>query len=183
MKRYILFSLLLFFCFACDEAGLTIEVPASGTFDFAINSATANASTNNEFTAQRNVDPTALVNEDSESIKSISLTKFTYEVSGYTAGATPVLMNLSLSTKIDGVTTQVLSVANVSLINGIVTAYEDGNPTSQLTSAQVASLEAIIDNQQPFELIITAGFDGDIASDFNIQVKWDIVATVSLPSE
>jgi hypothetical protein len=184
MKKNILFSFLLIALFACDETGLTIQIPATGTFDFNINSATANASTNNSFTDEKAIDPTTLVNEASESIKSISLTKFTYEISGYTsASSTPVLMNLSLSTRIDGTVTEILSVTGVTLSNGIITAYEKGNTGSALSAAQVASVEAILDNQAPFDLIITAGFDRNIASDFNINVVWDIIASVSQPGE
>uniref|UniRef100_UPI004048A375 hypothetical protein n=1 Tax=Roseivirga sp. TaxID=1964215 RepID=UPI004048A375 len=129
MKKNILFSLFLFLLFACDEGGLTIEVPATGSFDFAISSSQANSSPSNEFTNTRSIDPTALVNESSELIKSISLTKFTYNISGY-SGTAPVLMNLSLSTKLDGITTEVLSVSGVNLENGLVIAFERGNASS-----------------------------------------------------
>jgi hypothetical protein len=182
MKKNILFSLFLFLLFACDEGGLTIKVPATGSFDFAISSAEANSSPSNEFTGQRSVDPGVLVNENSESIKSISLTKFTYNITGYT-GTTPALMNLSLSTKLNGVTTEVLAVSGVPLVNGSVIAFEKGNANSQLSAAQVASLEAIIDNYVPFDLIVTAGFDGDIESDFNLQIVWDLIASVAQPTE
>lgn len=182
MKKNILFSLFLLLFYACEEGGLTIEVPATGSFDFTINSSVANNSPNNEFTNQRNIDPGALVNESAESIKSISLTKFTYNITGYT-GAAPVQMNLTLSTRLDGVTTEVLLVSGVALQNGLVTAFERGNANSLLSAAQVASLEAIIDNQEPFELILTAGFDRDIESDFNLQVVWDLIASVVQPTE
>ncbi|PIQ49304.1 MAG: hypothetical protein COW03_05770 [Cytophagales bacterium CG12_big_fil_rev_8_21_14_0_65_40_12] len=182
MKKNILFSLFLLLFYACEEGGLTIEVPATGSFDFTINSSVANNSPNNEFTNQRNIDPGALVNESAESIKSISLTKFTYNITGYT-GAAPVQMNLTLSTRLDGVTTEVLLVSGVTLQNGLVTAFERGNANSLLSAAQVASLEAIIDNQEPFELILTAGFDRDIESDFNLQVVWDLIASVAQPTE
>jgi hypothetical protein len=182
MKNSILFSLLLVLFYACDEGGLTIEVPATGSFDFAISSVEANASPSNKFTNQSSIDPTAFVNESSESIKSISLTKFTYNTTGY-KGTAPVQMNLSLSTQLDGATNEVFSVSGVTLANGLVGAFERGNPTSMLSAAQVASLEAIIDNQTPFELIVTAGFDGNIESDFNLQVVWDLLASVAQPTE
>lgn len=182
MKKNILFSLFLLLFYACEEGGLTIEVPATGSFDFTISSSVANSSPSNEFTNQRNIDPGALVNESAESIKSISLTKFTYNITGYT-GTAPVQMNLSLSTRLDGVTTELLLVTGVTLENGLVTAFERGNANSLLSAAQVASLEAIIDNQEPFELILTAGFDRDIESDFNLQVVWDLIASIKQPTE
>ena len=170
--------------FACDEAGLIIQVPATGTFNFDIDSEVANASANRSLTNEVTIDPADLVNESAELIKSISLTKFTYGVSGYAASsAVPVLMNLSVSTRIEGATTVLLSVSGVPLINGVITAFEEDNEASVLTAAQVASLETLMENQGVFDLIVTAGFDNNLESDFTIDIVWDLIASIEVPEE
>lgn len=180
MKKIYLFFTFLIALSACDEGGVLITVPSVGNYEFTIKSADANGSTNNSYTAERMVDPSTLFTEDSELIKNITLNKLTYEISGYSGTVgNEVLMNISLSTVLNSTTTEVLSVSGVMLANGLFTAFENGNASSQLSAAQVASLEAIIDNQEPFNLIVTAGFDKDIESDFNIEVIWDITASIS----
>ncbi|MGW8122115.1 hypothetical protein ACV07N_05595 [Roseivirga echinicomitans] len=180
MKK-IYFVLVLLFAFtACDEGGILISVPYTGSYQFDIKSNQANASASHSFTAERTIEPSALVTENSESIKNITLNKFNYEVVGYSGGAgNPVLMDLSLSTVIGGVTTEIMSATGVTLTNGVFTAFEKGKTSSLISAAQVASLEAIIDNQEPFNLIVTTGFDNDIASDFSLKVIWDITASIA----
>ncbi|WP_339696197.1 hypothetical protein [uncultured Roseivirga sp.] len=180
MKKIYLLLVLLITLSACDEGGVLITVPSVGSYEFTILSADANGSANNSFTAERVVDPSALFTEDAELIKNITLNQLTYEVSDYSGTAgNDVLMNISLSTELNGTTTEILSISGISLTNGLFTAFEHGNASSQLSAAQVASLEAIIDNQEPFNLIMTAGFDKNIESDFNIEVVWDITASIS----
>ncbi|KYG71653.1 hypothetical protein EV198_2091 [Roseivirga ehrenbergii] len=180
MKKIYLLLIFLITLSACDEGGILITVPSVGNYEFTINSDEANSSANNSYTAERLVDPSALFTEDSELIKNITLNQLTYEISGYSGTVgNDVLMSLSLSTELNGTTTEVLSVAGITLANGLFTAFESGNASSQLTAAQVASLEAIIDNQEPFNLIVTAGFDKDIESDFTVEVVWDITASIS----
>ena len=58
-------------------------------------------------------------------------------------------------------------------------AFEDGNPNSALSAAQVASLESIMDNLQPFEMIVTGDFTQGIDSNFKVNIAWDITASVS----
>ena len=57
--------------------------------------------------------------------------------------------------------------------------FEDGNPASALSAAQVASLESIMDNLQPFEMIVTGDFTDDIDGDFDVNIAWDITASVA----
>ena len=182
MKKIAAIVVLLFAVLACDEEGVLITVPSTGSYSFDVNASEANSNVNNSFTTSRTVDPSALFNEDSELIKNIVLNRLTYEIVGYTGtSANTVLMNLSLSTELNGVTTQVLSVDGITLANGLFTAYEESNASSQLSAAQIASLEAIIDNQEPFDLIVTAGFDNNIESNFTVEVVWDITASISQP--
>lgn len=114
MKKNSLFTFLLFGLFACDEGGLITQLPATGNFNFNIDCEAANASANRSLTNEGTIDPADLVNESAELIKSISSTKFTYGVSGYAASSiVPVLTNLSVSTRIDGATTVLLSVSGM----------------------------------------------------------------------
>tara|TARA_R110001592_G_scaffold120727_1_gene325393 strand:+ start:2101 stop:2655 length:555 start_codon:yes stop_codon:yes gene_type:complete len=180
MKKIYLFLTLLIALTACDEGGILITVPSVGNYEFTISSTEANSSVNNSYTTGRMIDPSALFTEDSELIKNITLNQLTYEVSGYSGTVgNDVLMTLSLSTELNGTTTEVLSVSGIALTNGLFTAFENGNASSQLSAAQVASLEAIIDNQESFDLIVTAGFDKNIESDFSVEIVWDITASIA----
>ncbi|WP_323757044.1 hypothetical protein [Roseivirga sp.] len=180
MKKIYLFFTLLIALSACDEGGILITVPSVGNYQFAINSATANGSANNSYTTQQTVDPSALFTEDSDRVKNITLNNLKYQISGYSGTAgNDVLMNFSLSTVLDGNTTEVLSATGVSLANGLFTAFEKGQTSLKVSAAQAASIEAIIGNQESFDLIITASFDKGIESDFNIEVVLDITGSIS----
>jgi hypothetical protein len=182
MKKNILFTFLLFGLFACDQGGLITQVPATGTFNFNVDSEAANASANRSLTNEGTIDPADLVNESAELSKSISLTKFTYGVSGYVVSSTvPVVMNLSVSTRIDGATHPLLSVSGMPLIDGVITAFEKDNEASVLTAAQVPSLEALMENQGVFDLIVTAGCDNNLESYFTIDIVWYLIASVEFP--
>lgn len=183
MKRIGLFLTMVLLALACDEGGVLITVPATGSYSFSIKSSQANSNPNNSYTTQRSVDPSALFNQDANLIKSVALDLLTYEISGYTGTeGNERTMNFSLSTELDGVTTEILSVSDIALENGLFTAFQEGNTGSKLSAAQVASLEAIIDNQENFNLIVITGFDGDIESDFTMNVVWEVTASVSQDS-
>ena len=182
MKR-LLPLLLLLFVFACED-GVVITVPASSSYTFSIPSSQVNADSDNFFSGSKEVDITQFFNEDSEQIESIKLDKLTYEVSGYNnTSGNLVLMDLTIQTKVNGTTTDVLTIFGLLVENtGEIIAFEDGNPASALSAAQVASLESIMDNLQPFDMIISADFTDDIDGDFDVSIAWDITASVAQPS-
>ena len=183
MKKIVSLFILLLFALSCDEEGVLITVPSTGNYSFSINADEANAGVSNSFTTSRLVDPSALFAEDAELIKNIVLDRLTYEISGYSGtSGNPVVMNLRLATRLNDITTEVLSANGVNLQNGLVTAFEKGKTSTSLSSAQIASIEAIIGYQEPFDLIITAGFDKSIESSFTIEVVWNVTASISQPA-
>ncbi len=180
MKKCFSLMLLLVFALACED-GLIITVPASSSYSVNMPSSTINSSPDNLFEGSREVDITTFFTEDSEQIESIKLDKLIYEVSDYTnTSGNLVLMDLTIQTRLNGNTTDILVISGLVVENtGEVIAFEDGNPASALSAAQVASLESIMDNLQPFELIIKADFTDDVDGDFTVKVAWDITASVS----
>jgi len=183
MKKVLSLVLLVLMMSACEE-GVVITVPASSSYSFTMPRNTINADANNEFSGSQTVDVTQFFDEDSEQIESIKLDKLVYEVSGYnnTSGDL-VLMDLTIQTQLNGNTNDILIISGLVVENsGEVLAFEDGNPSSALSAAQVASLESIMDNLQPFEMIVTADFTDDIDSNFDVKIAWDITASVSQPA-
>lgn len=172
--------MLVLLVFACEE-GVVITVPASSSYSFTMPSSAINADADNIFSGSQEVDITQFFNEDAEQIESIKLDKLVYEVSGYnnTSGDL-VLMDLIIQTRVNGNTNDILVITGLVVENtGEVLAFEDGNPESALSAAQVASLESIMDNLQPFEMIVTGDFTQDIDDDFDVSISWDITASVS----
>ena len=93
-------------------------------------------------------------------------------------------MDLSIATRLNGTTTPILVISGLVVENtGIVLAFEDGNPESVLSAAQVASLESIMDNLTPFEMIVTGDFTDRIDSDFQVSMNWEVTVSVSQPSD
>ncbi|OEK05427.1 hypothetical protein [Roseivirga misakiensis] len=182
MKKLSLLLVLLIFM-ACEE-GVIITVPASSSYSFTMPSSQINAADDNVFSGSQVVDITQFFNEDAEQIESIKLDKLTYEVSGYSNNSgNLVLMDLSIATRLNGTTTEILVITGLVVENtGEVIAFEDGNPASALSAAQVASLESIMDNLQPFDIIVTGDFTDDIDGDFDVSISWDITASVAQPS-
>ncbi len=89
-------------------------------------------------------------------------------------------MDLTIQTRLNGSTNHILIISGLVVENsGEVIAFEDGNPASSLSAAQVASLESIMDNVEPFELIVTGDFTDDIDSDFKLDISWDLTISVS----
>lgn len=179
MKKLLPFILLLF-VFACED-GINIVVPASSSVSFTLPKAEVNAANDNISSVTTSVDLTQFITEDAEQIESIKLDKFTYELSGYnnTSGGL-VLMDLTIQTRLNGNTNDILTIFGLVVENtGKIIAFEDGNPESALSAAQVASLESIMDNLEPFELIVSGDFTDDIDSDFNLEIAWDISISVS----
>lgn len=83
----------------------------------------------------------------------------------------------------NGTTNDILTIFGLIVENtGEIITLEGGNPASALSAAQVASLESIMDNLQPFEMIISADFTEDIDGDFDVSIAWDITASVAQPS-
>lgn len=180
MKKLLFLFVLALSVFACED-GIVIKVPTSFTVDYTLPSSAVNSEPNNQFSASREVDLVDFVSEDSEAIQSIKLDKLVYEVSNYNnTSGNVVTMDLIIQTRIDGNTTDILNLTGLVVGNsGEVVAFEDGNPTSLLSAAQVASLEAIMDNLQPFEFVISADFTDDIDSDFDFSLSYDITLSVS----
>ncbi len=179
MKKLIVFLLFLGLM-ACDE-GIVITVPASASFTFNMPSSAINADADNIYSGSRTVDIGNFFNEDAEQIESIKLDKLVYELSGYenTSGDL-VLMDFTIQTNINGSVTDILNITGLVVENtGKVIAYEDGNPSSVMSAAQVASLEALMDNVEPFELIVRGDFTQDVDSDFTVGIEWDITASVA----
>lgn len=183
MKKVLSLVLLALMVFACEE-GVVITVPASSSYSFTMPQSQINADPDNVFSGSQTVDITQFFNEDAEQIESIKLDKLVYEISGYnnTSGDL-VLMDLTIQTRVNGNTNDILVISGLVVENtGEVLAFEDGNPSSALSAAQVASLESIMDNLQPFEMIVTGDFTQDIDSDFDVSISWDITASVAQPS-
>lgn len=180
MKKYFSLMLLFVFAMACED-GVVISVPASSSYSFTMPSATINAQPDNLFAGSREVDVSSFFNEESERIESIKLDKFVYEVSDYdNTSGNVVMMDMSIGTRINGTTTDILTITGLVVGNtGEIVAFEDGNPASVLNAAQVASLEAIMDNLEPFELVVSADFTDDVDGDFTVTVAWDITAAIS----
>lgn len=180
MKKYFSLLLLLVFAMACED-GLVITVPASSSYSVTMPSAAINAEPDNKFSGTREVDVSQFFTEDSEQIESIKLDKLIYEVSDYVnTSGNVVLMDLKIQTSINGTVTDILVVDGLLVENsGEVVAFEDGNPSSALSAAQVASLESIMDNLQPFDLIVSADFTDDVDGDFTVSVAWDITAAIA----
>lgn len=183
MKKVFSLVLLLVFIFSCEE-GVVITVPASSSYEFTVPSGIVNSDPDNIFEGSQTVDITQFFTEDSEQIESIKLDKLVYEVSGYDNNSNNVvLMDFKIQTKINGNVTDILVIEGLVVGNtGQVVAFEDGNPSSQLSAAQVASLESIMDNLQPFEMIVVTDFTDDIDSSFDVSVAWDITASISQDS-
>ena len=183
MKRLIALIILLTLI-ACDE-GVLITVPASSSVSFTMAANIVNSDPDNVQSASSQIDVAGFVNEDSEQIESIKLDKLTYELSRYndTSGDI-VLVDLSIATRLNGTTTPILVISGLVVENtGIVLAFEDGNPESVLSAAQVASLESIMDNLTPFEMIVTGDFTDHIDSDFQVSMNWEVTVSVSQPSD
>lgn len=183
MKKLSVLLLVLLIA-ACDE-GLTIKIPASDSVSAVMPSSVINAEPNNLFEESKTVDLATLIDEDAQSIQSIKLDKLSYTVSGYdNTSSNGVMMDLTLQTRLGATITDILVVTGLVVANsGEIVAFEDGNPVSALNAAQVASLEAIMDNLQEFDFIIKADFTDDIDSDFTVEVSWDITASVSVGDE
>lgn len=180
MKKALSLVLLVLMVFACED-GVVITVPASSSYSFTIPNGPVNSQPDNLFSGTQTVDISQFFNEDAEQIESIKLDKLVYEVSGYdNSSGNVVLMDLKIQTSINGTTTDILVISGLLVENtGEIIAFEDGNPASALSAAQVASLESIMDNLQPFDLTVTADFTDDIDSDVGVRVAWDITASVS----
>lgn len=184
MKKFSIILLIVFALFSCEN-GLIIIVPASSSFDFTMPSAQINADPDNIVSVSQVVDVSTFFTEDSEQIESIKLDKMVYEVSNYnnTSGDL-VLMDLLIQTELDGTTTDILVITGLVVENtGEILAFEDGNPNSALSAAQVASLESIMDNVAPFNLIVTADCTQAVDGDFDVRVAWDISASVAQPAD
>lgn len=180
MKKCFSLLLLMIFALACED-GVIITVPASSSYSVNMPSSVINAEPDNLFSGSREVDISQFFTEDSEEIESIKLDKLTYEVSDYVnTSGNLVLMDFTVQTSLNGTTTDILAISGLVVENtGEVIAFEDGNPASALSAAQVASLESIMDNLEPFELIIVADFTDDVDGDFTVKIAWDITASVS----
>lgn len=180
MKKVLSLALLFLVVMACEE-GVVITVPASSSYAFTMPSSQINADPDNVYSGSQEVDITQFFNEDAEQIESIKLDKLVYEVSNYNnTSGNLVLMDLTIQTRINGNTTDILTIFGLVVENtGEVLAFEDGNPASALSAAQVASLESIMDNLQPFEMIVTGDFTDDIDGDFDVRIAWDITASVA----
>ena len=174
MKRFFTLIILLVLI-ACDE-GLIITVPNQSSFPFTMLASAVNSDPDNVSTVSQEVDVSQFFNENSEQIESIKLNKLIYEISGYeNTSGNLVLMDLTIQTRLDGNTNDILVLTGLVVENtGQVIAYEDGNPESALSAAQVASLESIMDNVQPFEMIVTGDFTDNIDNDFDLSISWDI---------
>lgn len=180
MKKKLLLLLVPLLFWACDE-GVTITIPASSSYSFTMSSAVANADPDNLLSITQEVDVTSFLDENGEQIESIKLDKMVYEVSGYNnTSGNLVLMDLKIQTRLNGNTTDILTIFGLVVENtGEIIAFEDGNPASALSAAQVASLESIMDNLTPFDMIVTADFTEDIDGDFDVKVAWDITASIN----
>ena len=180
MKKLLLL-LLLAVMMSCED-GVVITVPASSSVSFTMPANQINADPDNNYSASQTVDIANFVNEDAEQIESIKLDRLVYEVSGYnnTSGDL-VLMDLTISTKLgENDPNDVLVITGLVVENtGEVLAFEDGNPSSALSAAQVASLESIMDNLQPFEMIIAGDFTQDIDGDFDVSIAWNLTVSVA----
>lgn len=175
--------LLVLVVLACEN-GLVITVPASSSVSFTVPASQVNSDPDNVYSGSQEVDVTNFVDEDSEQIESIKLDKLVYEVSNYTnTSGDLVLMDLSIATRLNGTTTPILVISGLVVENtGEVLAFEDGNPNSALSAAQVASLESIMDNLVPFDLIVTTDFTQGIDGDFDVRMAWDITVSVAQPA-
>lgn len=168
---------------SCEELGIDpikITVPAEASYSFDMPKVTINADDDNRATISETVDIANLIDENANQIESIKLDKMTYEVSGYdnTSGDV-VLADIIIQTRANGNVTDILFLTGLVLENtGEIVAYEDGNPSSVLSAAQVASLELLMDNVEPFELLVTGDLTGAIDSDFTLSIAWDLSITV-----
>ena len=182
--RTVLSLVLLFLLDVACEEGVVIPVPAGDNINFIMSRSIVNSDPDNVLSAATTVDVTSFVNEDAEQIESIKLDKLTYEVSGYNnTSGNLVLMDLSIATRLNGTTTPILVISGLVVENtGTVLAFEDGNPSSALSAAQVASLESIMDNLTPFEMVVTGDFTDEIDDDFNVNLAWEVTVSVSQPT-
>ena len=172
--------LLAIIVLACEN-GLVITIPASSSYSFNVDSSTVNSDPDNVASGSQQVDITQFFDENSEQIESIKLDKLVYEISNYNnTSGNLVLMDLTIQTRLNGNTNDILTIFGLVVENtGEVIAFEDGNPASALSAAQVASLESIMDNIEPFDLIVTTDFTDDIDSNMTVRIAWDITASVA----
>lgn len=169
---------------ACGDDALTITVPASSSYSYNVTASAVNASQALTFSDERNINPGQIFTETSEQIKSITLNKMTYSISEYQNDpAESELVTITIQSRVGGNVNDLAQVTDLTLDNiqeGLL--FEEGNTASILSATQVASLEATLDNFDPFDLIVSISFSRAIDSNFTIQVAWDLTAAVEQQS-
>ena len=181
MRKLLSLGFLFVLFLSCDE-GVVITSPTSRTFEFVLTDNEVNSDPNNEVVRERLVDVNQFFTEEGGQIESVKLDELKYTISGYnnTSGDV-VLMDLKMETRINnGDPNPILQLTGLVVENtGEVIAFEDGNPESVLSAAQVASLESIMDNLEPFDIIVTATFSQNIDSGLTVAITWGITASIS----
>ncbi|GHE66988.1 hypothetical protein [Roseivirga thermotolerans] len=175
MKKLFFASLILFLA-ACTEEGPTITEPASGSFQFNISRHTINNSATLEATVEKNVVPAQVFNRNGSQIRSIELVDLKATIQNYNnSGSAEERMTLILQTRIDDQLTEIGRLEELVLENksGIV-LFEEGNSKSVLSSAQVGSLEAILDNYEPFSFVLTTQLNKTVDSDFSVVLSLNV---------
>lgn len=180
MKK-VFFLFILSFLVACGDEGVTITVPASSSYSYNVLASTVNASNTFEFSAEREVDPGQIFTQAAEQIKSITLNRMVYSISGYENDPQEAeTVSIVIQSRVGANTNDLAELTDISLENvQEALLFEEGNSASILTATQVASLEATIDNYDPFDLIVTLTFNKAVDSDFTVEVAWDITASVA----
>ena len=176
-----LVATLIFFSSCEEDVTASISVPANFSVTFPVLAETVNADPDNLLSGSQTVDVANLVDADGNQIESIKIDKLTYELSGYNnTSGNFVLADITINTVVDGNDVPILAITGFIVENtGTLLLFEDGNPESALSAAQVASLESIMDNLTPFEIEISGDFTDDIDSNFNIGLAWEITATAT----
>jgi hypothetical protein len=165
--------------FSCDELGIDpveLTVPASASYTFDMSAETINASSDKSASISQNVNIANLVDENADKIDKTKLKKMTFQVTGYTGGASA---NFTIQTRKNGTLNTILTLADQPLQNTEETVlFQDGRPTNPLSASIVASLESLMDEMDPFELIVKGQLSDTAESDFKITIAWDLDITV-----
>lgn len=178
-KLYSLFfaSLLLL---GCGEVGIEFDVTKTSTVAYIVSASAVNAQPGNALSLSQAVnfasDDFDEYIEDAEAVK---IDKLTFEFKGYdnTSGDV-VLKNFSLVADDQSI----LSLTGLVVENtGVVLAYEDGNPASALSAAQVAAIEALGNKtlgRQAITFKVDVDFTDNIDSDYTIELNFDVTLRV-----
>lgn len=183
-KNLTLVLVLSFILFSCDELGIDslieITVPASASYTFDMSAETINANTDNSASISRNVDIADLVDENADKIDRSKLKKMTFQVTGYNAASSDLSASFTIQTRKNGTLVNVVELGGIQVTNtNEVLLFQDGQATNLISEAVVLGLESLMDDLEPFDLIVTGALSGNAESDFKITVAWDLDITVA----